>query len=83
MVREIQIMMCVADQDHLVTVKLTHQLLACKVAALLATNHQGPFNRWEVRDQNGTLLDNYETLDNLGVLDGDRLFVSLQIGIGA
>lgn len=39
-------------------------------------------NEWEVRDANGVLLNTSKKVEDLGLRDGTRLFLSLRVGAG-
>jgi hypothetical protein len=62
-----------------------HALLVVAVERALVlsgnTGRRDP-REWEVRDSGGVLLEVDRSIKDLGLKDGDRLFLSLQVGAG-
>lgn len=51
--------------------------------ALVESNNTGrPAEEWEVRDVGGVLLEQHRTPDQLHIVNGARLFLSLRVGAG-
>lgn len=51
--------------------------------ALQATGNVGqPIDGWELRDDNGVLLDSRRKVHEYGFVDGTTLFLSLKAGVG-
>jgi len=87
----------VVQKDHAITlvfiingenfpVELNAELLligAVESALRLSgnTGRRDP-REWEVRDARGVLLEVDRSVVNLGLKDGDRLFLSLRVGAG-
>jgi len=62
-----------------------HALLILAVEkALVLSDNTGRRNprEWEVRDSAGTLLQVDQSIKDLGLREGARLFLSLQVGAG-
>lgn len=49
--------------------------------ALQQTGNQGDPDRWEFRDANGNPIDAAQTIGNLGLVDGGRIFLNLKAGV--
>lgn len=60
------------------SVSLARVLLILTKASTLAN----PPEDWQIRNAAGQLLDKEDTLDNAGLVDGDRLFFNLAVGSG-
>jgi len=51
--------------------------------ALSESHNTGrPPNEWEIRNEKGYLLDPELTIDDHGLKNGDKLFLTLQVGVG-
>lgn len=58
-------------------------LTVARDKALKASNNTGrPVDEWEVHNENGEALDPHKKVKDLGLADGDRLFLTLKVGAG-
>jgi Protein of Unknown function (DUF2604) len=86
----------VADREHRITIvfiingegfsvatNVNAPLSAAVERALSESGNTGrPLGEWEVRNSSGVLLEIVRTIEELGLREGARLFLSLRVGAG-
>ena len=59
------------------------KLKVAKETALSDSNNIGrPYDMWEVHNNEGIMLNDSKTIWDLGIKDGDRVFLNLAVGAG-
>jgi hypothetical protein len=80
---KIEIVVVVNGQPTLVSAELNAPLQTIIPKALEQTHNTGqPPENWELRDQNGTLLDLHEKISAFGFPADVKLFLNLKAGVG-
>jgi hypothetical protein len=81
--RSITIIFIINGQDVAVDVNLEAPLSSAVHRALAQSGNTGrPPDEWEVRDTDGILLEQNRTIEDLGLISGARVFLSLRVGAG-
>ena len=55
---------------------------AAERALAASGNNARPLSEWQLRDSNGVLIDMTRKVEDLGLKNGTRLFLSLRVGAG-
>ena len=78
-----RLILIVSGED--ISVQTTHweSLANLRDFALTATHNTGrPLDDWDIRDTRGVWQHPNATVENSYLRDGDRLFVTLRVGVG-
>lgn len=69
--------------DYPIDVSVEAPLVTAVERALVESRNTGrPPSEWEVRNTSGVLLETGRTIEDLGLKNGTRLFLSLRVGAG-
>lgn len=69
--------------DVLVEANIHEPLKVARNKALKDSNNTGrPEDEWEVHNDEGSALDPDKKIEELGLIDGARLFLNLKVGAG-
>lgn len=80
---KIEIIFVINGVDVSVEGQPKQKLSVLRKKALSESDDTGrPPDDWEIRSEDGTLLDPSKTLEELGLASGTRLFLTLAIGAG-
>ena len=83
MVGEIDITFIINGEDVTVQARQEQKLEELRLQALAQSHNTGRSpDAWAVRSDGGVLLSTDATVEELGILDGARLFLTLAIGAG-
>jgi hypothetical protein len=79
----IAIIFIINGVDYRVAVNTEVPLAVAVEKALDESRNTGrPPDQWEVRNSSGVLLENDRSIEDLGLKDGTRLFLTLRVGAG-
>lgn len=80
----IRLIFIINGENFPVGTHIEARLILAVERALVESGNTGRQNprEWEVRDASGVLLEVDRTIKELGLKDGARLFLSLQVGAG-
>jgi len=79
----IRLVFIINGVDYPVDVNVEAPLAVAVERALAESGNTGrPPDEWEVRNAAGVLLDKARTIEDLGLKNGARLFLSLRVGAG-
>jgi len=80
---KITLIFIINGENFSVETNINAPLTAAVQRALSESGNSGrPLSEWEVRDSAGALLDMTRTVEELGLKNGARLFLSLRVGAG-
>jgi len=80
---KITLIFIVNGVDVPVQANLNQPLKVARNQALKDSNNTGrPEDEWEVHNDEGAALDPTQKINDLGLSDGDRLFLTLKVGAG-
>jgi hypothetical protein len=69
--------------DYRIEANVEAPLAVAVERALAESRNTGrPLDEWEVRNSSGVLLEKDRTIEDLGLKDGARLFLTLRVGAG-
>lgn len=82
--QKILLVFIINGQDFSIEANINAPLMAAVQKALSESGNIGQRtpDEWEARDTKGILLEKNRTLTQLGLHNGDRLFLSLRVGAG-
>ena len=79
----IRLVFIINGVDYPVEVNVEASLALAVERALVESRNTGrPPDEWEVRNAAGVLLEKGRTIEDLGLKNGARLFLSLRVGAG-
>ena len=79
----IRLVFIINGVDYPVEVNVEAPLAVAVERALAESHNTGrPPDEWEVRNAAGVLLEKGRTIEDLGLKNGARLFLSLRVGAG-
>lgn len=80
---KISITFIVNGVDIPIEANIHQPLKVARDKALKDSNNTGrPVDEWEVHNDKGEALDSSQKIADLGLKDGDRLFLTLKVGAG-
>lgn len=80
---KITLIFIVNGVDVPVEANLNQPLKVARNKALEESNNIGrPMDEWEVHNDEGQALDSDKKIEELGLVDGARLFLNLKVGAG-
>jgi hypothetical protein len=81
---EITLIFIINGEDFRVETNVEARLIIAVERALVESGNTGRRDprEWEVRNSSGVLLEVDRTIQELGLKDGTRLFLSLKVGAG-
>lgn len=80
---QIELTVIVNGQPTSATANVNAPLHSIIGHALQATGNQGqPPENWELRDMHGAQLDGSQKVKDLGLHNGDQIFLNLKAGVG-
>lgn len=78
-----ELMMIINGVDVPVQVSMSDPIRVARDLALVPSNNTGrPVNEWEVHNEYGECIDPNTLIEEMNVFDGDRFFITLQVGAG-
>ena len=81
--RKLTLVFIINGQDWPVEANAKAPLRSAVQRALAASQNTGrPPEEWEVRTAQGVLLETSPSLEDLGLVEGTRLFLGLRVGAG-
>jgi uncharacterized protein DUF2604 len=81
--REIKLVFIINGMDYSILSAVEAPLNMAVERALVESRNTGrPSGEWEVRNSGGVLLETARTIEDLGLKNGARLFLSLRVGAG-
>jgi len=80
---KISLIFIVNGVDVPIDANLNQPLKVAREKALKESNNTGrPADEWEIHNDKGQILDPDKKVKELGLTDGDRLFLNLKVGAG-
>jgi len=81
--KKVTIVFVINGEDVTVEQNENAPLKAARDKALEQSGNTGrPFDEWEIRNEQGELLDPTAKIETFGFTDGVRLFLNLMVGAG-